>query len=626
MSRKNRQTEEVYPHSKKDRRILSYVPDATNRRQQPDRRGAVATVCDEQQDSSDAFGHIDTIVETGQRYYARFNVKVYIKKRKQDHKRTIKAKSIDLSVTGVLLKIQSAIARKITIGQKVTLKFNIPSGALQEGYESSVKIKACAVRYADEMKSSAKDEYDYVAFQFDVPLTRYFSKRRWISEITISSVFMGIIVLLIMFMRVESIIYFKYNVIVYSYSILTATYLLTRYLFGAFYRSIPVDPEYTPGVSIIVPCFSEERWIQKTIASCLNQEYPLDKLEVIIVDDHSNDNSVQKIEEIISVLKKECTQYDIKERLMFIKSEENNGKRVALVKGVEASKHELVAFVDSDSFLYPTAIRNLVQPFRDPKMGGVTGRTDVENKWSNYITKMQAVRYYVAFRILKAAESVFDSVTCLSGPISCYRKDLVLKNRDAWLNQKFLGHPATFGDDRSMTNFILRHHRTTYQDTAVCSTIVPSEFKVFLRQQMRWKRSWLRESLIAGSYMWYKEPFQALSFYAGFIVPVLAPLVVIYNLIVVPLEYHIFPAVFIMGILLMSFLMSFVYLMLRKSRIWIYGVVFCLFYEFILLWQMPVACVTFWKSTWGTRKTKEDILEENKKQNGKLQNKRTQNA
>ena len=82
---------------------------------------------------------------------------------------------------------------------------------------------------------------------------------------------------------------------------------------------------------------------------------------------------------------------------------------------------------------------------------------------------------------MKAAESYFHCVTCLSGPLSCYKKELVEKYLDQWLNQTFLGQKATFGDDRSLTNLMLRHHRTYYQDTAVCSTIVPNDNKVFLK-------------------------------------------------------------------------------------------------------------------------------------------------
>ena len=156
-------------------------------------------------------------------------------------------------------------------------------------------------------------------------------------------------------------------------------------------------------------------------------------------------------------------------------------------------------------------------------MGGVSGRTDVANTYTNSLTKMQSVRYYIAFRIMKAAEGYFDAVTCLSGPLSCYRKDLVLAHKEAWLHQTFLGQKATFGDDRSMTNFILRGHRTTYQDTAICSTIVPNTHRMFLRQQMRWKRSWLRESPDCGSLYVEKGTVCRHFLLYGILVPIIAP-------------------------------------------------------------------------------------------------------
>lgn len=241
-------------------------------------------------------------------------------------------------------------------------------------------------------------------------------------------------------------------------------FLLTRYLLGAFYRPVPIDMNFTPGVTIIIPCFNEEQWIARTIRSCVNQDYPIDKLEILVVDDCSTDGSVEEIRRTIQELERDNARFRIGERVRLIVQEKNGGKREALSAGALQAQHELLVFVDSDSFLDMFAIRNLVQPFRDPKMGGVSGRTDVANAYTNGLTKMQAVRYYIAFRIMKAAESVFDTVTCLSGPLSCYRKDIVLENLPAWRNQKFLGQRATFGDDRSMTNFVLRHHRTAYQD------------------------------------------------------------------------------------------------------------------------------------------------------------------
>lgn len=338
----------------------------------------------------------------------------------------------------------------------------------------------------------------------------------------------------------------------------------------------------------------------------------MDKLEVIVIDDCSNDHSVEKIKEMVEALQeadRAMSGPDGETRIRYVVQPVNQGKRDAMALGAKLAKHELLVFVDSDSFLDPFAVRNIVQPFKDKEMGGVSGRTDVANTYTNALTKMQSVRYYIAFRVMKAAEGVFDAVTCLSGPLSCYRKDLVLKYSHDWLHQTFLGQRATFGDDRSMTNFILRHNRTTYQDSAVCMTIVPSSYHMFLRQQMRCKRSWLRESLIGAKYIWRKEPYMSLGFYMGLVVPIAAPIIVLYNLIYVPIIHRVFPVTFLLGMLMMALLMSMAQLSLRRSTTWIYGVWFCLYYEAVLLWQMPIAWFTFWKSTWGTRLTPADIAE-----------------
>ena len=139
------------------------------------------------------------------------------------------------------------------------------------------------------------------------------------------------------------------------------------------------------------------------------------------------------------------------------------------------------------------------------------------NAWRNTLTKMQTVRYYVAFSVLKAAESVFSSVTCCSGCCAAYRRSALTPVLDAWLNQKFLGRPATFGDDRSLTNMILRTHKVIYDSKARVSTLVPETYSQFFRQQLRWKKSWVRESLIATTFIWKKPPLMAISFFAGIV-------------------------------------------------------------------------------------------------------------
>ena len=113
--------------------------------------------------------------------------------------------------------------------------------------------------------------------------------------------------------------------------------------------------------------------------------------------------------------------------------------------------------------------------------------------------------------------------------------------------------------------------------------------------------------IFPAKFMWKKEPFAALCFYAGLIVPIAAPIIVLYNLVYIPIIHRVFPFTFIFGMLMMAMLMSFAQLLLRKSTTWLSGLWFCIYYEFVLLWQQPVACVTFWKSEWLTRDTTSDI-------------------
>ncbi|HWR21952.1 MAG TPA: glycosyltransferase [Feifaniaceae bacterium] len=591
--------QDIFIKPKADRRLFVHVPDPEGIRAAGDRR---------LKDTGKKSNKATAGYAPGLRFEARFPVLAVIKDSRSRAVR-LKGTCVDISQSGILVEFASAAdAERLSAASSVTLRFQIPPGVLPEGMESRVKLKADFVRRVDGNGMCG------CGLKFKEPLESYVERHKDRSALTMSAFMLFFVSLVILLMRTESLLYFRFNKVLYLYSIMAAVFLLSRYFFGALYRPTPVDPDYTPGVSIIIPCFNEEEWIGRTIRCCVDQDYPVDKLEVIVVNDCSTDNSQAVILNMLTALYNESSRYLTRERIKYIEPRTNRGKREALALGAKYATHDLLVFVDSDSFLAHDAIRNLVQPFRDPKVGGVSGRTDVANTYTNGVTKMQAVRYYIAFRIMKAAESYFDAVTCLSGPLACYRKSIVMEHMDEWLGQRFLGQRATFGDDRSLTNFVLRKHRTAYQDTAICATIVPNTHQALLKQQMRWKRSWLRESIIAGRFIWKKEPFMSLFFYIGLLTPVLAPVVVVYNLIYVPIAYGIFPLTFLMGLLLMSLMMSFAQLFFRRSSIWFYGFLFCVYYEFVLLWQMPVAWFTFWKSTWGTRMTPADVKAQQRKE------------
>lgn len=579
--RKRTTKDEALLQMKADRRLLSHVPDPEQIRKNADRRGTSA----EEDERRPQFAHFP-----GQRYQVSFAVTL-----KRDKLPTLKGECVDISQTGLLLRLpDNAGALGLRVGDECTLKFSLLPGTLHEGMEKHYRMKSKVVRRMDNGE---------FGLQFNEPIYRNLKRTRGNVLFSLAALLMFLVSLAIILMRTESVVYFRANSALYMYSIITAAFLLTRYLFGALYRPFKVEQGFTPAVTVVIPCFNEETYIRRTILSCIDQDYPPDKLQIIIVDDGSSDRSVEVIQQTVASLWQEHERFMTKSRIRVFLQKKNQGKREAMALGIRNTHTELVAFVDSDSFLEPNAIRELVQPFIDPKMAGSTGRTDVANAYTNSLTKMQTVRYYISFRFIKAAEAYFDSVMCLSGPLSCYRTSVVNEVLDKWVNQTFLGQRATFGDDRSLTNYLVKNHRTYYQDTAICSTIVPSNHKTFLKQQMRWKRSWLRESLRAASFMWKKEPLMVLSFYFGLIIPMIAPLIVVYNLIIIPITQHIFPTTFIVGILLMSLMMSFAQLLMKRSRLWIYGIYFCLYYELVLLWQMPWAWFTFWVSNWGTRGT-----------------------
>jgi hyaluronan synthase len=365
---------------------------------------------------------------------------------------------------------------------------------------------------------------------------------------------------------------------------------LSRFVISSLYRA-PRDVGYTPKVSVIVACKNEEEHIAAVLERAFDSHYPRELLEVIAIDDGSTDKT---LEEMTRVRRKHSD-------LKLIRFRKNRGKRHGMAAGARAATGDVLVYVDSDSYLERDAIYRIVQGLADPRVAAVAGHAYAANAWTNLLTRTQAVQYYVAFNVLKAAESVFSCVTCCSGCFAAYRRDRVIEVLDVWLNQTFLGRPATFGDDRSLTNFMLRDYKIIYDSRASVSTVVPEKFSQFFRQQLRWKKSWLRENSIAATFLWKKTPIVMLSFFAGFILPLIGPLVVFRALVYLPVVAGHMNYLYVWGVFLMSLLYSAYYLLREKNRMWVCGVFLCFLYALLLTWQLPWAIVTSWNNKWGTR-------------------------
>jgi hyaluronan synthase len=378
-----------------------------------------------------------------------------------------------------------------------------------------------------------------------------------------------------------------------AYGLVVCGYIITRFAFSAIYRSAP-DAGLEPHVAIIMPGFNEEEAIGRSLRSLLQVDYPEAKLEIVAVDDGSTDQTLAAMRAVAAD----------EPRVQVIAFPENRGKRAAMAAGIRATSAEVIAFVDSDSVLEPDALRLLVQSFADPKVGAVCGHANVLNLRESWLTRMQAVRYFVAFKVNKAAESIFGAVTCCSGCFSAYRREAILPRLDWWENQSFLGVASTFGDDRSLTNCVLRNWRVKYEAKAVSHTAVPATFQKFMKQQLRWKRSWTRESLIVSRFIWRKNPLTAISTYVGTLLPLVAPVICVRTVLWQP----IFggggaPLVYALGVYSMAVAYG-LYYAIRHPRyddLWIFGVAFCFFYVAFLLWQTYFAICTVRTTEWGTR-------------------------
>lgn len=94
------------------------------------------------------------------------------------------------------------------------------------------------------------------------------------------------------------------------------------------------------------------------------------------------------------------------------------------------------------------------------------------------MTRLIDIRYDNAFRVERSAQSVTGNILTCSGPLSIYRREVVIPNLDKYLNQSFLGVKVNIGDDRCLTNYANRLGKTAYQSTAFCDTDVPENLKV----------------------------------------------------------------------------------------------------------------------------------------------------
>ncbi len=394
-----------------------------------------------------------------------------------------------------------------------------------------------------------------------------------------------------------------------AYSVFVTTFELTRVLAATLYRNsinkvmrhadnilaARQEEAYEPLVTFVIPCKNEEEAIENTIRMCFAADYPADKLDVVFINDGGTDGT----EDIVRTLKKEYEK-----RLTIVSWKVNRGKRPGMVEGFRRARGEIVIQLDSDSYIEPSTFRNLIKPFAHPEIAAVCAHADPSNADQNLLTKMQAAYYFMSFRILKAAESVFMSVFCCSGCSSAYRKSAVLPIMDDWLGERFLGQPVTWGDDRALTNWLIKtDHKTIYTDLVQAYTICPDNLRQFLKQQTRWKKSWVINAYFASKFIWRKRPFIAFTYFFPLtLVSMLTPFVAVRAMLYSPAVRHILPLYYLFGALLLAAIITVFYkFSSRSNKYWPYLFLWTVFNSIFLSFVFFYAIATIQNRKWVTR-------------------------
>jgi hyaluronan synthase len=375
--------------------------------------------------------------------------------------------------------------------------------------------------------------------------------------------------------------------------------IYVAYLYIKYKPIESVADSELPVCTIIVPAYNEGNLVYETLKSIYNSNYPKEKLEIIAIDDGSKDDTWYWIQKAYRDLKGEITIFQ---------QPENKGKRHALYRGFQAGKGSIFITIDSDSVVEKDTVRNLASPFVvDENCGGVAGNVKVLNKKQGIIPKMLNVSFVFSFEFIRAAQSSLGFVLCTPGALSAYRREAVMHSLEPWINQKFLGKEATIGEDRAMTNLILKQgYDVKFQRNAHVLTNTPTGFKNLHKMFTRWGRSNVRETLMMNKFVFtnFREKNKIgarFIFLHQWVKLLLAlPLIVL-------MFYFLFshPLLYVSSALGATFIFSSIQMLFFTKQynfieaLWAYP--YSVFYLFALFWIFPFSILTVKNGGWLTR-------------------------
>lgn len=218
-------------------------------------------------------------------------------------------------------------------------------------------------------------------------------------------------------------------------------------------------------VCMIVPVWNEEKTLRGTLESLLALNYPKDKLEILVVDDGSTDNT-------LSIARSFEHEPQIK-----VFTKENGGKHTAVNFGINQTKTDLVGCLDADSFVDSEALLEIVKVFQNPEMMAVTPCMIVKTP-KTFVQQAQKIEYTIG-ALLKRIFGDLSAIQVTPGPFSIFRRKVF---EDLGLYKK-----AYNTEDFEIA---LRMHKHGYKignapKAFVYTTTPATPYKLF-RQRLRW--------------------------------------------------------------------------------------------------------------------------------------------
>ena len=386
------------------------------------------------------------------------------------------------------------------------------------------------------------------------------------------------------------------------FAILVLVVFTNRYVLGSALRildkrtveSFGEDPLVWPTVAIVVPVYNEGAHILKTADSFQALDYPRDKLQVVFIDDRSTDDTYQHLQTIAQTYP----------WMKVIQNAKNVGKRIGIKNAVQVTHTDLIMSVDSDVIVDVSALRILVQHMFTSGCDAAGGCVYVSNADENWLTRMQAVKYWIGYQFLKNVENAFSHIMCLSGCLTLYKRAALLAVDQDVERRTFLGDDVKYGEDRFLTRKLVeRGYKTRLCFQARCFTKAPSTFANYLSQQLRWRRSNLIDFITAIPHLGKFHPFVLVHYSSMALLLLFYPLTLASQVarlgFVIPMiEHALLVSIFALAYELNKHKLP---AMARTSGLWFLSMAFI--FPVMYLTMTPLALATLGTTSWETRGT-----------------------